>query len=661
MAKDPADSPRPDQDQPRRSRRRRSKRSRRPDSDSTGEARQGAEGPRGQDEREGSADSRGGRGRTPAWASEAALPFYKRKAVRRTFLVLVCVGVLLFCYGLRNVFNPLLISLLIAYILNPVVNWLEGRGVRRVLAVVAIYMCVLGPCLAGMVFLGTLVCTDASRVRDVLFGEELWEDVNGNGRFDPGEPITHDADKDGVYDPDTDRYEDLNENGQYDPAEVVCLDRNGNGRYDPGILERAYIMLWEGDQFEDRNGNGLFEPAEVLTRDLNGNGRYDPGDEFEDLNGNEKFDPPEKLTRDANGNGQYDEGDEFEDANGNGVFDPGDKLTVDVDGNGRCEEGDAFDDRDGNGRFDPGDRLTEDVNGNGRYDPDQDKFEDVNGNGRFDPGDKLRVDRNRNGQYDPGLLKWIVHVLPGGTGVAAAQDLDATTLYQKLRTSMSGKWNTAAGMLKDRLGWVWRTTNNVLLLLGNLILCAVYTFFFMLEMNVIGGVLFKYLPGPERETVVDVLTKIHRAVSSFFRGRLIVCAFVGLLTGLGLTLLDVRFAILLGVLTGVGNMVPFLGVVIGLMPALFFSFVEHHSMLHMVFVFIMFSAVQGAEGTILVPLVMGKQVEMHPVTLIVALLIGGQLFGLFGVLVAIPLACILRILGAEFVLPELRQLSKDKT
>lgn len=520
--------------------------------------------------------------------------------MRRTFLLLVIVGVLLACYALRNVFNPLLIGLLIAYILNPVANWLERRGIRRALAVLAIYVLVLAPCLAGMVFLGTLVYTDARRVPNALFGDEEYLDANHNGRYDPAEPLTLDANRDGRYDPKTDQYLDLNDNGKCDPAETVSRDTNENGVYDPGLLEKAYIALWEGDVFEDRNGNGLFDPPETLTKDENKNGHYDP------------------------------------------------------------DEGDTFEDLNGNGRFDPAEPLTLDLNKNGQLDLPDDQFDDLNKNGRFDPGDRLRLDRDGNGKYDAGLLKKLLLCLPGDTGGSVVHGLDAQTLFEKLKESMTGRWNAAAGLVKDRVQWLQRTVNNVLLLAFSFILVAVYTFFFILEMNSIGDVLFEYIPGPQRDTIADVLTKIHRAVSSFFRGRLIVCAVVGILTGLGMSVLKVRFAILLGLLTGVGNLVPFLGVIMGLCPAVFFTYVDHHSLARVVAVVVWFAAVQGAEGMILVPLVMGKQVEMHPVTLIVSLLIGAQLFGLFGVLIAIPFACILKILGQELVLPELRQLSRDR-
>ena len=528
------------------------------------------------------------------------MPFYRRKAVRRTFLLLVIVGILLSCYALRNVFNPLLIGLMLAYILNPVANGLERRGIRRSLAVVTIYVLVLAPCLAGVVFLGTLVYIDAGKVPNALFGEEEYVDANQNGRYDTAEPLTLDANHDGRYDSGTDEYLDLNENGKYDPAEAVSRDTNGNGAYDPGLLEKAYIALWEADAFEDRNGNGRYDPAEKLSKDVNGNGQYDRDD------------------------------------------------------------GDQFDDLNGNGRLDAAEKLTKDVNNNGQLNAPEDQFEDLNKNGRFDPGDKLRVDRNGNGKYDPGFIKKLLLCLPGEAGGTLVHGFGAQTLYQKLKESMTGKWNAAAGLVKDRLQWLQRTANNMLLLAFSFILVGVYTFFFILGMNSIGEVLFKYLPGPQHDTIADVLMKIHKSVSSFFRGRLIVCAIVGLLTGLGMSVLEVRFAILLGLFTGIGNMVPFLGIIMGLVPAVAFTYIDYHSLARVIAVVVWFSAVQGAEGMILVPLVMRKQVEMHPVTLIVSLLIGAQLFGLFGVLIAIPFACILKILGQEFVLPELRQLARDR-
>ncbi len=538
------------------------------------------------------------RGRAPQpLAPFEPAPFHKRKVVRRVFLGVVCVAVVLAAYALRAVFNPLLIGLLVAYILNPIVNWLEARRIRRVLAVILIYAVVLVPCVMGLVVLGTLVYEDASRLPGVLLREEAWLDANKNGMWDPAEPFVKDDDKRGVLDEATGKhYLDLNENGKYDPAESVTTDANGNGRYDLGLLDWLFLVLWEGDRFEDVDGNGRYDAPEVLTKDYNGNGQFDPGDEFED-------------------------------ANGNGQFDEGEKLTVD---------------HNGNGRFDPGD-----------------EFDDANKNGKFDVGDKLRADFNGNGRYDAGLLRKFAMLLPGDAGVeGAGAESEAMRTALKKIVSKHGKGLAQKAM--EKAVQILEQVNNVALFLVNAVLVGVYAFLFLLEMNNIGEVIFKYIPGPARDTVEDILHKVHKSVSSFFRGRLMVCAIMGALAALGMTIFKVRFAILLGLLIGVGDLVPFLGVIIGLFPALTLSWVDHHSTGLLIGATIWFVGIQWLEGMVIIPYVLGKEVEMHPVTLIVALLIGAQVFGLFGVLIAIPLASILKILGTELVLPELERLSRER-
>jgi len=516
--------------------------------------------------------------------------------VRRTFLGIVCVGIVLAGYGLRKVFNPLLIALMIAYILNPVANWLENRRIRRALAVTLIYVLVLAPCVAGLIFVGTLVWADAKKLPSVLFTEEVYEDVNGNGRWDGGDELTKDVNENGQYD-DGDEFTDRNGNGKYDLAEPVCEDVNGNDEYDPGLVEKAVVALWASDEFRDLDGDQQYDGPEPITTDTNENGKYDDGD---------------NLTKDVNENGQYDEaeGDQYEDVNNNGKFDVGDQ------------------------------------------------FDDLNENGKYDSGDPLTFDRNGNGRYDVGLLKKLWPLVHRGTG--ATEEPSVSAVIGEVRKLMTGKWKPALDVLSSPFAWLQNAVGDALMLVVNVVLVAVYVFFFLLEMNVIRDTLFEYLPGPTRETVTDVLMKIHNAVSNFFRGRLIVCGIVGALTAIVMALLKVRFAILLGLLTGVGNLVPFLGVVIGLFPAALLSYIDFHEPLRVGFVVMGFVIVQWLEGMVLTPVIMGREVEMHPVTLIVALLIGGQVFGLFGVLIAVPLACILKILGREFVLPELRQLARDR-
>lgn len=151
--------------------------------------------------------------------------------------------------------------------------------------------------------------------------------------------------------------------------------------------------------------------------------------------------------------------------------------------------------------------------------------------------------------------------------------------------------------------------------------------------------------------------KIDAAISAFLRGRILVCLIVGTLAALGLALLGVPYWYLIGVATGIAGVVPFLPIFVGLVPAVLAAWFDTHSTWVVVGAVGVYVVVQGLEGWVITPLIQGKAMGLHPVTLMVALLLGYEALGVFGMVAAVPLAATVKILAKEFVLPELEGLS----
>jgi predicted PurR-regulated permease PerM len=200
-------------------------------------------------------------------------------------------------------------------------------------------------------------------------------------------------------------------------------------------------------------------------------------------------------------------------------------------------------------------------------------------------------------------------------------------------------------------------------LLSLLVLIPLYTFFFLWRFNDITAALRAHLPYRQRDQVVHVVTTIDTAMADFFRGRLIVCLAVGVLTGIGWSLVGVPYSLPLGALTGILNLVPFLAI-LALPPALIFTFLGASQSgepwaLPVSLVVVVYLAVQGVDSFVLGPYILGKSSGLHPLAIVVALLIGGQLAGLLGLLLAIPIASTLRTFAAEWLLPEIRRLAQE--
>jgi predicted PurR-regulated permease PerM len=139
------------------------------------------------------------------------------------------------------------------------------------------------------------------------------------------------------------------------------------------------------------------------------------------------------------------------------------------------------------------------------------------------------------------------------------------------------------------------------------------------------------------------LSRIDRMLGQFLRGQLTVAVILAGLYSVGLTLAGVEAGVTIGMIAGLGNMVPYLGFVVGITLALVVTFLTHFDLLHLLYVVLVFGVVQSLEGTVISPRVVGERVGLHPIAVIFALFVGGDAFGFFGVLLGVPAAVAVKV------------------
>lgn len=195
------------------------------------------------------------------------------------------------------------------------------------------------------------------------------------------------------------------------------------------------------------------------------------------------------------------------------------------------------------------------------------------------------------------------------------------------------------------------------------ILLPLFAFYFLLEFNEMVAWVRGHIPARFRDTVLEISATIDRSMSNFFRGRVIVCAIIGVLSGVGWALVGVKHSLLLGALAGVLNLVPFMSI-LALPLALLAAYVGVESgqswFLPIVLTTAVFVAIQAIESFLLTPLIESQSSGLHPVTTVVALMVGGQLAGMLGMLLSIPLTSTLQSLAGRYLLPEVRRLAREK-
>jgi predicted PurR-regulated permease PerM len=151
------------------------------------------------------------------------------------------------------------------------------------------------------------------------------------------------------------------------------------------------------------------------------------------------------------------------------------------------------------------------------------------------------------------------------------------------------------------------------------------------------------VPPRHRRYVFDRVRRIDALVSGFLRGQLLVAATLGLLYAVGFQLIGVDLAIGVGLLAGAMALVPYLGNIVALGTAGTLCILEFGFDAHLLAVLGWYVVVQNLEGFVLTPRIVGHRVGLHPAVVIVALLIGGDLFGFLGLLIAVPAAAVVKV------------------
>ena len=181
----------------------------------------------------------------------------------------------------------------------------------------------------------------------------------------------------------------------------------------------------------------------------------------------------------------------------------------------------------------------------------------------------------------------------------------------------------------------------------------VFVFFFLLEKWRIVRTWTEYLPVSDplwKKEVIFVLTSINDSLIVFFRGQVLVAICIGALLAIGFSLIGLKYGVLLGVAAGVLSIIPYLGFVLSIVPAVIISIAQYGDLLHPILTIGVFMAVQFAEGMFISPKIMGDRVGLHPLTIIVAVLVGTTLMGgLLGAVLAIPLTAAGRAILVRYV------------
>jgi len=183
-----------------------------------------------------------------------------------------------------------------------------------------------------------------------------------------------------------------------------------------------------------------------------------------------------------------------------------------------------------------------------------------------------------------------------------------------------------------------------------LIITPVVAFYILIDWHRMIAEIDGWLPLDHRDRLRALAKEINHALAGFIRGQSLVCLFLGLWYGLGLTLIGLDFGLLIGVLAGVLSFVPYIGSLTALVLSLGVALVQGWPSLRL---FFMALAVVGfgqfLEGNVISPKLVGESIGLHPVWLMFALLAFGELFGFVGLVVAVPTAAVIGVIVRHLI------------
>jgi predicted PurR-regulated permease PerM len=178
----------------------------------------------------------------------------------------------------------------------------------------------------------------------------------------------------------------------------------------------------------------------------------------------------------------------------------------------------------------------------------------------------------------------------------------------------------------------------------SLFLIPILTFYLLRDWDAMIAKIGALVPSRYRDTVTALARESDEVLGAFLRGQVLVMLSLALIYSAGLSLVGLRFALAIGVIAGLVSFVPYLGFVIGIGLAALTVALEPDPLWKLVGVVATFSIAQMIEGSFLTPKLVGDRIGLHPVLVIFAVAAGGQLFGFFGVLLALPMAAVLSVL-----------------
>jgi putative permease len=191
--------------------------------------------------------------------------------------------------------------------------------------------------------------------------------------------------------------------------------------------------------------------------------------------------------------------------------------------------------------------------------------------------------------------------------------------------------------------WLYAFATRMFFNIFNIVLSPILVFFMLYYKQTIVETTASWLPEQQQEILLGIGREVNSSIGGYLRGQVIVSIIVAVLSSLALLVLDIPHPIISGVFAGAASVLPFIGVIIATLPALFFTWFKYQTMASLVQTGIAFAVIYFLEGYVVKPLVFKKSMNLNPLVTIIMVMALGELIGFWGILLALPIAAAIKI------------------
>ena len=197
--------------------------------------------------------------------------------------------------------------------------------------------------------------------------------------------------------------------------------------------------------------------------------------------------------------------------------------------------------------------------------------------------------------------------------------------------------------------WAYSFGTSIFFNLFNIVLSPILVFFMLYYKRTVIETLSSWLPEGRRIQIIDIAKEVNKSIGGYLRGQVVVSIIVALLATVALFILGIPHPIFCGAFAGAASILPFIGVIIATLPALFFAWFKFQSVTMLGQTTVAFGMIYFVEGYVIKPLVFKESMNLNPLVTIIMVMALGETLGFWGILLALPIASAIKITWGHFV------------